>query len=221
MGSNEEPDELETTEDSELANRMSNELNLDDFSADQSASTSSCSSSHAANLTSSHDFLVPVNYVNVEFQQVGNSGKNKAFLPVPGAEANLHSTVDTIGKHSAFEAAAAEKDLDMLLDSLGETKTLDSPGLRSNTFFPVSLGVSSVDPPEISNKELVPSKIASITANLDDALDDLLEQTSTLIKPNVSLRPQDEKSVHNIIQSSHSGNKSKLSDDFDSWFDTL
>ncbi|KAJ1418240.1 hypothetical protein SESBI_15983 [Sesbania bispinosa] len=208
MGSNEEPDELETTEDSELANRMSNELNLDDFSADQSASTSYCSSRHAANLTSSHDFLVPVNYVNVEFQQVGSSGKNKAFLPGSG-------------KHSAFEAAAAEKDLDMLLDSLGETKTLDSPGLRSNTSFPVSLGVSSVDPPEISNKELVPSKIASITANLDDALDDLLEQTSTLINPNVSLRPQEEKSVHNIIQSSHSGSKSKLSDDFDSWFDTL
>lgn len=218
-GSNEEHDKLNSTEDIELANRMSKELNLDDFAADQFASSSPCSSSHAAS-TLSNDFLFPVNHVDLKFQQVGSSDKNKAF--VPSAEANLHISEDTRRKHSTFEAADAEKELDMLLDSLSETKTPDSQGLKSNTSFPVSLGVSSVDFPQISNKEPVSSKTVSITANLDDALDDLLEGTSTLTNANVLVRPQEEKPVlHSIESSSHCGSKAKVSDDFDSWFDTL
>lgn len=192
MCSNEESDKQETTEDSELAKRMSKELNLDDFATEQLTPSSSCSSSHAAStstLSNDKDIHIPVYNVGVE---------------------------DTIGKKSTFEAtAAAEKELDMLLDSLGETS--------SNASFPISLGVSSIDLPQISNKEPVPSKIASITSTLDDALDDLLEDTSTLMNPNVLLRPQEEKPpVHNSIQSSsHSGSKPEVSDDFDSWFDTL
>lgn len=214
VGCSEEPEKLETSEDSELANRMSKELNLDDFAADQFASSSSPSSSHSASaFTSTNDSLIPVNHVDVEFQQVGSSAKNNAFLL--SAEANLHSTEDTRRNNSAFEVAAAEKELDMLLDSPSETKILDFPGFKSNTSFPVSLGASSMNPPQISSKEPVPSKT---TASLDDALDDLLDETSTLMNPNILLRPHEE----NYVQSSsHSGSRSKVSDDFDSWFDTL
>ncbi|KAK7257404.1 hypothetical protein RIF29_31360 [Crotalaria pallida] len=199
---NEEPDKPETSEDSELAKRMSEELNLDDFATDHFTLSTSPSSSHTAAFTSSEDFLVPVNYVDVEIQQVGSSGKNKAFLP--RAEANSLSAEDTRWKNSAFEAAAAEEELDMLLDF---------PGFKSNTSFPVSLGVSSVNP-QTSNKDSVPSKT---TTSLDDALDDLLEETSALMNPNVLLLPQE----GNHVQPSQSGSKTQVSDDFDSWFDTL
>lgn len=208
VGSNEEHKELETKEEGELANSKSKELNLNDLVADQFTSSSSSSSSHASStLPLSND--LPVNSVNAEFQQISSSGKTKAFDL--SSEANLHSTEDMRGKQqSTFEAAVAEKELDMLLDSLNETMTLDSTGFKSNTSIP------------ISKKDLVSSKIASITASLDDALDDLLEETSTLVKPNVLVRPQEEKPVHHNMQSSsHSGSKSKVADDFDSWFDTL
>ncbi|MCI15733.1 lysine-specific histone demethylase-like protein, partial [Trifolium medium] len=96
---------------------MSKELNLVDSAADQFTSSSCCSSSHAASTSAlSDDFLIPVSNINAEFQQVGSSGKNEAFQP--SAETNLHFIEDTVVKHSTFEAAAAEKDLDMLLDSL-------------------------------------------------------------------------------------------------------
>ncbi|KAF1896410.1 hypothetical protein Lal_00034108 [Lupinus albus] len=214
-GCNEEPGKLESSEDSELlANMMSKELNLDDFAADHFTASSSPSNSHAASTTtSSNDFLIPVNYVDVEIQQADSSIKNKAFLP--SAEANLHSTEDTGRKNSTFEAASAEEELDMLLDSPSEVKILDFPGYKLNTPFPVSLGASCVNPPQISNKEPVPSKI---TASLDDALDNLLQETSTLMNPNVVLRSPEE---GHIQSSSHTGSHSKVSDDFDSWFDTL
>ncbi|CAI8617396.1 unnamed protein product [Vicia faba] len=119
---------------------------------------------------------------------------------------------DTVGKHSTFEAAA-ELELDMLLDTLDESK--------SNASFTAPFRVSSKEHPEISIKEPVSARIASITASLDDALDDLLEETSTLTKPNVLSRPQEEKPVNPSVLSSQSQNKSKVVDDFDSWFDTL
>ncbi|KAK7405012.1 hypothetical protein VNO78_06143 [Psophocarpus tetragonolobus] len=222
VGSSEDREELETKEDSEIGNRMTKELNLDDLAADRFSSPSSSSNSHAAStFPLSNDFYVPVNSVSAEFLQINNSGKNKAF--VLSSAASLHSTEDTREKqYSTFEAAAAEKELDMLLDSLGETNILDSPGFKSNTSIPVSLGVSSGYPPQISKEDPVPSKTAVITTSLDDVLDDLLEETSTLMNPNVLLRPQDEKPVHlNMQSSSHSESKSKVVDDFDSWFDTL
>ncbi|KAL2328160.1 hypothetical protein Fmac_021587 [Flemingia macrophylla] len=221
VDSNQEQKKRETKEDSELANRLSKELHLDDHAADRLASSSSSSSSHATStLPVSKDFYIPVNSVNTEFQQIGSSSKNKALLL--NSEADLHSNDDTRQEeNSTFEAGAAEKELDMLLDSLSETKIPDSTGLKSNIPVPVSIGVSPVYPPQILKKDSVSSKIASITASLDDALDELLGETSTLVNPNVVLRPQEERPVYHSVPSSHSGSKSKLADDFDSWFDTL
>ncbi|KAK7316559.1 hypothetical protein RJT34_00113 [Clitoria ternatea] len=219
---NEEHQELEAKEHSELANRMSKELSLDDFAAeDQFTSSSSSSTTYAASTFAlSNNSLVPVINAKVELQKVGNSGKNKAFSL--NSEANVHSTEDMRGGETTFEAATAEDELDMLLDSLSETKILHSPSFNSNTTFPVSLGDSSVFPPQISKKDPAPSHTAIISASLDETLDDLLEETSSLMNPNVLVRQQEEKPVHHSISSSsHSGSKSKVLDDFDSWFDTL
>ncbi|XP_058756201.1 protein ECERIFERUM 16-like [Vicia villosa] len=118
-----------------------------------------------------------------------------------------------VGKHTTIEAAA-ELELDMLLDTLDESK--------SNASFTAPVGVSSKEHPQISIKEPVSTRIASITASLDDALDDLLEETSTLMKPNVLSWPREEKPINPSMLSSQSQNKSKVAaDDFDSWFDTL
>lgn len=205
VGSNEEPepDKQETAVDHELAKRVSKELTLDDSAADQFTSSSSCSSSHTAYISAlSDDTLTPVNNGNIDFQHVGSCVKNKELQ---SAETNLHSLKYTVGKHTTFEAAA-ELELDMLLDTLDESK--------SNASFTAPFGVSSI-------KEPVSTRIASITASLDDALDGLLEETSTLMKPNVLPRPQEEKTVNPSMPSSPSQNMSKVADDFDSWFDTL
>lgn len=141
MSSSEEHEELKTKDESELANRMSEELDVDDLAADQFISSSSSSSSHAAStFPLSNDFRIPVNYVDAEAQQTSSSGKNKAF--VLSSDASLHSTEDARGKqYSAFGAADVEKELDMLLDSLSQTNILDSSGFKSNNSIPVSLGV--------------------------------------------------------------------------------
>jgi len=212
VNSNVEHKELETKVDNELTNSMSKEFNLDNNAADQFAPSSSSTSSHpSSTFPLSNDFNIPVKSVITEFQQASSTGKHKPF--VLSSDASLYSTEHIRGKqYSTFEAAAAEKELDMLLDSFTDTKILDSP---------VSLGTSS-GYPQILKKDPVPSKIASFTANLDDALDDLLEETSTLMKPNVLLLPQEEKPVNNSMKSSsHSGSESKVTDDFDSWFDNL
>ncbi|MED6173053.1 hypothetical protein PIB30_055701 [Stylosanthes scabra] len=199
--SNEEIYDLEITGDGELANPISKEVNLDDLAIDQFTSSSPSGSSHAASSFST-EFPLSVNNVSVQFEQVDNtSHKSKAYL-LPAE--------DTGSKQSAFEAADAEKELDMLLDSLSETKILDSQGYKSK---------SKVDPP--SKRESVSSETASISASLDDVLDDLLEETSTLTNPNVLASSLEEKSVIQSVQSSNSESKSKVADDFDSWFDTL
>lgn len=112
-------------------------------------------------------------------------------------------------KHSIFEAAAAEAELDMLLDSFSETNKFDSLGFEEkfNNSFPVleQKPCTSVTPPHISRKVVAAANLID-----DDALDDLLEE----VKPT----SQGIKSS----SSSHSGQTSKVVlDDFDSWLDTI
>ncbi|KAI4333909.1 hypothetical protein L6164_018661 [Bauhinia variegata] len=219
-GSNQEPDKMQTTEDSELARMLSEELALDDFAIDvkiinQFTSSSSSGSSHSAapftlSKGASNPFTIPAKYVDVESEELS-----------PSAEVNINSTEDPSRKSSTFTPAAAEEELDMLLDSFRENKILDSSGFSSNTSFPVSQGVTSVDPPQITIKEPDSSKSALITASLDDERDDLLEETSTMINSNGLLRPKEENTVLHSTQSSDSGTKSKVLNDFDSWLDTI
>lgn len=133
------------------------------------------------------------------------------------AQINKVSVADPEKKQSVFEAAAAEAELDMLLDSFNETNKFDSLGFKkSRNALPVFQQKPSMTPPQLSRKV--------VTANLDDALDDLLEETSNLMDQNGTKPPQQAKPTSPGIQcssSSHSGQGFKVLDDFDSWLDTI
>lgn len=135
------------------------------------------------------------------------------------AQINKVSVADHEKKHSVFEAAAAEAELDMLLDSFCETNKFDSLGCKekSSNALPVfqQKPSTTTPPPQLSRKV--------VTANLDDALDDLLGETSNLMDQNGTKPPQQAKPTPPGIQcsSSHSGHSSQVLDDFDSWLDTI
>lgn len=180
-------------------------------------------------------------------------------------------------KSSRFEAAAAEADLDFLLDSVNETNFLDSSGVKKTstdtfsvekqgtfsrldsskaasvtTHFDDALddllketssgGRFSVHQQETSTSLLggnpyvhsAPaqhlrkgpdlSKSASVTANFDDALDDLLKETYNPTNQKDTSESHEVRVTHrNAMSSSSSGpvSKSKVLDDFDSWFDSV
>ncbi|CAL5406606.1 unnamed protein product [Camellia sinensis] len=179
-------------------------------------------------------------------------------------------------KSSRFEAAAAEADLDFLLDLGNEKNCLDSFGVKktsTDTFSVEKQGTSSrldsskaasvtthfddalddllketsssgrfsVHQQETSTSLLggnpyvhsAPaqhlrkgadlSKSASVTANFDDALDDLLKETSNRTNQKDTSQSHEVRvAQRNTMSSSSSGpvSKSKVLDDFDSWFDS-
>ncbi|KAF5732584.1 hypothetical protein HS088_TW17G00114 [Tripterygium wilfordii] len=133
--------------------------------------------------------------------QIGNSGQSRD-LGHP-TNLNLNSATDIKKQQPTFEAAAAEADLDMLLDSFSETRLLDSSSVRPGNNFLIARN-------ESAPKGHDSSKTTSITPNIDDVLDNLLEETSNHNQPVLS-QPS----------SSSSLSKSKVLDDFDSWLDTI
>lgn len=122
-------------------------------------------------------------------------------------------------KPSRFEAAMAEAELDMLLDSFSETKLLDN---SLNIDKPSTIGSSSFPPvssftPQTSGKEPDSYKNAS-SIGFDDAVDDLLR------KPvNIGEEPRPKAATPGSQRSPllESGSSSKILDDFDSWLDTI
>ncbi|CAA0816203.1 Unknown protein [Striga hermonthica] len=107
--------------------------------------------------------------------------------------------VPTAKSPSIFEAASAEAELDMLLSSFGETEIVESIGGN------------------VKNHEHTLT-----SANIDDDIDKLLEETSNLTvldgrrgSNEVSAIADDRSSALNA------DSKSKLLDDFDSWLDTI
>lgn len=117
-------------------------------------------------------------------------------------------------KLPTFEAATAEAELDMLLNSFNDTKFLNSSETKSPNSSTNSRKEFTPQPPI---KLQDSSKTATVTASFDDVLDNLLEETNTLVNQNNSSQNNQSAS------SSSSGNvsKSKVLDDFDSWFDTI
>ncbi|KAJ8568024.1 hypothetical protein K7X08_020746 [Anisodus acutangulus] len=137
-------------------------------------------------------------------------------------------------KLSAFKAAAAEADLDMLLDSVTEIEVFEStdvidqpirpyPATLAGTPTPLSGGTSSKS--EVSTQpkrghDMAKPAISDIS--LDDTLDDLLKETSTVTNKNEHSLPNEVNSTAGPTPSaSQPVSKSKIIDDFDSWFDTL
>ncbi|CAN0915200.1 Protein ECERIFERUM 16 [Linum grandiflorum] len=103
-------------------------------------------------------------------------------------------------KLKTFEAAAAEAELDMLLDSFGDTKLVDPSPSTSGTTFPVWQ----------DSRMNVPSEV-------DDMLDNLLEETSSVLNNN---KPYQHTGIESST-SSQSVSKSEVLDDFGSWLDSM
>ncbi|KAJ0111897.1 hypothetical protein Patl1_02343 [Pistacia atlantica] len=160
-----------------------------------------------------------------------------------------------------FEAAPAEAEVDMLLDSFIDSKFLDSSGYKANHNFTKSQQECSAAPPQpsghpvtaifddvlddllqetsnlmnqsqevkvvphdtrssshsVTNSKLPQLSRNPVTTSFDDVLDDLLQESSTMMS-----HLQDVKVVTDDTQSSsNSVTKSKVLDDFDSWLDTI
>ncbi|KAM3745320.1 hypothetical protein ACB098_06G117400 [Castanea mollissima] len=202
-----------------ISEKFSEKFKIEDRSFEV---TSSGSSGSRANQTLSGRESISVKCIDVDLREIGKSTQNEA------SQSTAEHSVKAVLKHhnqkklSTIEAADAEEELDMLLDSFGETKkAFNSSDFRSNNPFPVSQKEVYVAP-SLSKIGPDSSKTSSGIANLDDALDDLLEETSNLMNQTGLSQPLEEKAVHQVqTSSSHSGTKSKVLDEFDSWLDTI
>ncbi|KAL4620493.1 hypothetical protein ACB092_06G158300 [Castanea dentata] len=202
-----------------ISEKFSEKFKIEDRSSEV---TSSGSSGSSTNQTLSGRESISVKCIDVDLREIGKSTQNEA------SQSTSEHSVKAVLKHhnqkklSTIEAANAEEELDMLLDSFGETKkAFNSSDFRSNNPFPVSQKEVYVAP-SLSKIGPDSSKTSSGIANLDDALDDLLEETSNVMNQTGLSQPLEEKAVHRVqTSSSHSGTKSKVLDEFDSWLDTI
>ncbi|XP_015081000.1 uncharacterized protein LOC107024525 [Solanum pennellii] len=128
---------------------------------------------------------------------------------------------------SAFKAAAAEAELDMLLDSVTEIEICESTNVIDQSIRPYPVTQAGTPTPlsEVSTQpkrghDLPKPAISDIS--LDDTLDDLLKETSIVTNKNeLSLPNEVSSTASHASSASQPVSKSKIIDDFDSWFDTL
>lgn len=122
-------------------------------------------------------------------------------------------------RSSAFESAAAEAELDMLLNSFSETKLFDPSATDSE----VDIYKKQHETPLPSREN--PSLDIPITSSLDDAVDNLLEETSKQDRKGSLSQSTEMKATSFELPSSTSSSdpssKSKVLEDFDSWFDMI
>ncbi|XP_059663208.1 protein ECERIFERUM 16 isoform X2 [Cornus florida] len=143
------------------------------------------------------------NQVKDDLQQFDGTGKSTKQESV--TKVNVNSDANPKNQQSRFEAADAEAELDMLLDSFNETKLFDSSG------FPGKSGYTSDVPLEGTSTSLLVgsssvhlasveplkqgsdlSKSALVTNDLDGAIDDLVNITSNLKNQNGAPRSHED-----------------------------
>ncbi|GLT36822.1 hypothetical protein SLA2020_111750 [Shorea laevis] len=220
---NQQSDEMQMISEKKVTTQISKEQGLDDFSekleiADQDSDHTSFGSG-SKHITR---FNGELDLVNQAEDDLASNYLGKAD---GGREPKSTADDEVVSKKKllTFEAATAEAELDMLLDSVSETKFLDSPGIKpaitSSTFRK-----EVTKDMQISRKGPDSSKTSTITASFDDVLDDLLQETSTLVNQTSTSQPRDKKATQRDNLSSSSSSsvpKSKVLDDFDSWLDTI
>ncbi|XP_031281732.1 uncharacterized protein LOC116140212 isoform X3 [Pistacia vera] len=162
--------------------------------------------------------------IDDEHGQIETTHESEAAADISddGAFNDLSEKSRVLESTVKFEAAPAEAELDMLLDSFIDSKFLDSSGYKANHNFTKSQQECSAAPPQPSGHP--------VTAIFDDVLDDLLQETSNLMNQSQEVKESstmmshshDVKVVTDDTQSSsYSVTKSKVLDDFDSWLDTI
>ncbi|KAG5545197.1 hypothetical protein RHGRI_017622 [Rhododendron griersonianum] len=138
--------------------------------------------------TSSNQELERTNQIKDEVHP--SLGTSERTVQYHGAQSDGTSDANAKKKSFRVQAAASEAELDMLLESFSETNILDSSAVTKNSSDSFSVhqketsstseGISSLKQvacqPSTKGPDL--TKPASV-ANFDDALDDLLKETST------------------------------------------
>lgn len=148
----------------------------------------------SSSITATGDFLVQTS------EEESNPVKEHSVEMLQSQEINRSNAPPM------FEAASAEAELDMLLNSFTETLILESSG-ASLTGTP-STAEASV---ESMKKGTHMVKTVLNPANIDDAIDNLLEETSIVDDEKISL----------VTKANSETSKSRILDDFDSWLDTI
>ncbi|CAN4103275.1 unnamed protein product [Withania somnifera] len=184
--------------------------------------------SHSRLPTLADESSNPSNAFKDETGQSEGAGQNDILMCA--SEVN---TSPVSKKSSAFKAAAAEAELDMLLDSVTEIEIFEPtnvinqsihpyPVTQAGTPMPLSEGTSSMQVSTQPKKGHDLAKPAIADISLDDTLDDLLKETSIGTNKNVRSLPNEvNATAGHTPPASQIVSKSKIIDDFDSWFDTL
>ncbi|KAI5558033.1 hypothetical protein POPTR_017G017200v4 [Populus trichocarpa] len=177
--SNHGPNRKQTTHDKETKT-ISGELTFEDFS-EKNKAVNQDAEIFVSGLTIGNSD--PISFIqgldvkdNLNLNQHGKSNQRTAMESPAQFYA---SSVAPNSRLPTFEAAAAESELDMLLDSLSEAKLLDSSGFGSGT-LPVSEKEAAVPLPQLTRNAPGSAKTTPTAATLDNVLDDLLEETSNL-----------------------------------------
>ncbi|XP_021888555.1 uncharacterized protein LOC110807677 isoform X2 [Carica papaya] len=213
--SNQESNRFHKTQQSRVATRISEEVAAD------KKMDSACDSRYVDSLLM-NPVVNLVNHMNNE-STPNHFGESSESRPLEStAQFNVNSSAKTKKKHFMFESSAAEAELDMLLDSFSDSKISDAPRYKSENSLSHADKQASTSQSHSLREGPGSRRIASTTANFDDVVDDLLEQTSNLVNQNASPQPQEVKGFpHETKTSSHSVNKSRVLDDFASWLDTI
>lgn len=148
----------------------------------------------SSSITATGDFLVQTS------EEESNPVKEHSVEMLQSQEINRSNAPPM------FEAASAEAELDMLLNSFSETSILESSG-ASLTGTPPTAEASV----ESMKKGTHMVKTVLNPANIDDAIDNLLEETSIVEDEKISL----------VTKANSETSKSRILDDFDSWLDTI
>lgn len=150
----------------------------------------------------------------------GAGGQNDTLI-----YASEFNTSSASKKPSAFNTAAAEAELDMLLDSVTAIEIFESTNVIDQSIRPYPVTQAGTTIQEVSTQpkrghDLAKSTIPNIS--LDDTQDDLLKETSTVTNKNELALPDEVNSIAGHTPSAFQPvAKTKINDDFDSWFDSL
>lgn len=202
-----EPAQVQSVGENEAAVELLVDSNRGDFAKEKTDEEENVWGSKSQKWTSA------VNKVAVAMSQP--HAHNQIIAPESTKRFPADPVAELMSKTSTFKAAAAEAELNALLDSLSDTKltnTLDFSAGRSALKIEEQGSEASHKVPRKSweSSEAMPTPSS---ANIDVLLDDLLEETSKLSKQN-GLQAA-ESSAPGVSA------RSKVLDDFDSWLDTI
>ncbi|VFQ64463.1 unnamed protein product [Cuscuta campestris] len=154
-----------------------------------------------------------------EVSKSTGSGKDEALERIEMGQTGMQRYAPEFNANSAAKKPSkfeAEDELDMLLGSFTD-KPLEPERIEEShrgSFLPQKHASSSSSLPErASSSQKVPNLSAPRDMKLEDSVDDLLNETSILTINKRKGSPADEAKA--VTRSN------KLSDDFDSWFDTI